>query len=232
MKLGLGIMLAASRFVFIAMVLLVGCGPSDAAPASTDAPSLTGSEAPEHCEDTDAGLVDADEVEVLGDLDADQHRRVTWALERMAAAELKMPAEIVVTFDPTKTACGGAMGLCEPTLVPPVAHICVADNDQVNDTSWSRTDVIILHELAHIWRRSSEANLDFQSIVGGVEQASRDVIWSQRTDERVATVIGWGLLDTVKRPRLTAVPCIDMYSQFTELTGVAPLEPIPEECRP
>jgi hypothetical protein len=92
----------------------------------------------------------------------------------------------------------------------------------------------LLHELGHLWHRSLGDGTtwpDMASIVGGGPD-SPDVPWPERTVERVALVITWGLMDQYRRPVPTEETCAELYRQFVVLTGHAPLGPLEVVCLP
>lgn len=180
--------------------------------------------------------VDASEVVVVGDLDADERAMVDWALGRFALAELRLPAQIAVGFDPTRVACQGELGRCDAAGNNiPTAWVCEASGDSAYRVIERR--VTLLHELAHVWHwtlGSGDGWLDLSSVVGGAPPGaeSDDVAWSERSSERVAMVVAWGLFDQARRPVRSPVGCRLLYSQFQELTGVDPLEPLEPACIP
>lgn len=181
-------------------------------------------------------VVDASEVIVVGDLDAEQQEMVDWALGRFALAGLLLPAQIAVGFDPTRVACHGQLGQCDPTEHdPPTAWVCEAAGDSLFRVIERR--VTLLHELAHLWHWAigpGDGWVDLSSVVGGTPSGSGsdDVPWAERSEERVAMVMAWGLLDQKRRPVRSPVGCRTLYEQFRALTGVDPLDPVEPACIP
>ena len=93
----------------------------------------------------------------------------------------------------------------------------------------------LLHELAHIWHWSLDGRSafdDLEAIVGGEAFGGPSVAWVDRSEERLAEVIAWGLLEQPRRPVHLGIPCADIYEQFVALTGTQPLEPIEVVCLP
>ena len=202
----------------VAALVFPACGDS------ADQPVATRPDAVATCDMT---FVPADEVTVMGDLEPDEEDMVRWALGRFGAADLALPSVIEFGFDATQARCDGARGLCLSRDDPPQAIVCEPGGHTAYRTVNRR--VTLLHELAHLWYAGGFAPRA-QEIVGG--QLVGDVPWHLRTAERVATVISWGLLDQLRRPVATDVPCVDLYLQFTELTGRAPLGPLEDSCIP
>lgn len=183
---------------------------------------------------SDPAVVDAGAVTITtcGDLSPEQLDMVEWALGRFELGGLHLPAEIEVAFDPSKQQCDGYIGTCRPPNGTARAVVC----EPVFDTAASALDrrMTLLHELAHLWHWSSGDGTtwpDHRQIVGG-EHPGTDVTWEDRMHERVAVVIGWGLLDQLRRPVRSDIACAELYSQFVQLTGRPPLGPLERVCRP
>ena len=210
---------------------LAGCGSTEAPPSvpavgepAAHAGQTIDADSVEDCSFT---LVPASEVTVVGTLTSAEREMAEWALSRFAAADLELPSTIEVGFDPTRARCGGARGLCVAGDEPPAAIVCEREGETTYRVLNRR--ITLLHELAHIWHGAGP-ELDAAAIVGGSE--GDDVPWSDKTHERVATVVSWGLLDQPRRPVSTGVPCVDMYRQFEALTGSPPLGPLEPLCLP
>ena len=60
----------------------------------------------------------------------------------------------------------------------------------------------------------------------------RDIPWADRTEERVAMTIAWGLLDQTRRPVGADIACVELYRRFVGLTGREPLGPLEVVCLP
>ncbi len=187
-------------------------------------------------------LVPADQVVVSGDLTEEQMEEVSWGLQRYSLAGLELSAELIVTFDPDKELCNGSTGLCIPGADPPGVFICGREGDNAYRVLGRR--MTLLHELAHLWHVGEKQQgrlVDPSPIVGG-QDPTTPAAWSERSEERLAVVLTWGLMDQLRRPvpSLLAeaapyearVTCTEMYIQFQALTGTLPLEPIEEGCRP
>ncbi len=179
-----------------------------------------------------ADLVDAAEVEVLGDLTSDERDMVDWALQRFDEADLQLPSRIQVGFDPTRALCEGAAGVClVADEVDPTVHVC----EPAGETAFRVLDrrMTLLHELAHVWWVSQGGEPpfgDLETIVGGVAGGAPDVRWEDRSEERLAIVLTWGLLDQPRRPVPTTFSCRQLYLQFEEVTAHAPLGPLEVIC--
>lgn len=94
--------------------------------------------------------------------------------------------------------------------------------------------VTLLHELAHLWHWSQGDGTgwpDLRAVVEG-ETADPKAPWAERTEERVAVAISWGLLDQYRRPVRSDLACRELYEQFVGLTGRPPLGPIEVVCIP
>lgn len=140
-------------------------------------------------------------------------------------------------FDPTRRRCDGRLGLCRPADRPPEVVVCEPDGEY----EYQRTNrrLTLLHELAHVWhwsRGDGSDWLDLSATVGGEpampggERA--ETRWPKRMEERVAVVVSWGLMDQLRRPVRTNLPCRSLRRQFVELTGHPPLGPIEIACLP
>lgn len=193
------------------------------------------------------GLVDAADVDVTGRsvdavagiilsterLTSDQQEVVDWALARFGTAGLRLPPRIEVVFDETRSMCHGEVGECRPDQGTPVLYIC-GTIDPSDSSLLLDQRLVLLHELAHVWhwsRGDGSSWPDYSAIVGGEHQVD-EVPASNRTEERVAMIISWGLLDQVHRPVLTDLSCEERYSMFLSLTGVPPLGPLEPSCLP
>ncbi len=187
-------------------------------------------------------LVPADQVVVFGDLTEDQEELVSWALQRYSLAGLDLPAELTVSIDPTGDLCKGAIGLCHPDTDPPGVVVCMQAGGNAYRTL--NHQMTLLHELAHLWHLGEIQQgrlVDPSPIVGGLDDYAV-VPWEERPRERLAVVMTWGLMDQLRRPVPTLptqetpyagrVVCAEMFIQFQALTGLPPLEPIQEVCRP
>ena len=174
-------------------------------------------------------LVAAGEVVIVGQLDPADRALTVWSLDRFDQANLLLPSQIEVVFDPTRTLCGGTPGRCRPASSPPVVIVCRPEG---NFAQLIDRRITMLHELAHVWHQAHRYGwLNFQDIVGGrLDDPSS--AWADRTEERVAVVISWGLMDQLRRPVRSDLPCADLYEQFAALTGQEPLGPIEIACRP
>lgn len=210
---------------------LAGCGQTDAprrVPAVGEPAGHAGeTAAPDRVEECLFTVGPATEVEVVGTLTSAEREMADWALSRFAAAGLSLPSSIEIGFDPTRARCAGARGLCIADYQPPAAIVCERDGETMYRVLNRR--ITLLHELAHLWHGAGP-DLDAVAIVGGIE--GDDVQWSDKTHERVAMVISWGLLDQPRRPVSTGVSCVDMYRQFEALTGAPPLGPLEPLCVP
>ena len=215
------------RAALVSATLVSACARPvpDAAPAPP--PSVE-----DDCRPAIHDLVDANEVEISGDLDEQKQVMVEWALDRFDQAGLELPSRISFGFDPERSVCGGAAGICRPQHVPPETVICEPDDGFVAQQLGQR--ITLLHELAHLWHWSQGDGTgwpDRQAIVGGVS-ANPDSPWADRTEERVAVAISWGLMDQYRRPVRSDLACVELYEQFVGLTGRAPFDPIEIVCVP
>lgn len=177
-------------------------------------------------------LVDATDLVIIGEITEAQHSIVEWALTRFDEADLRLPSEIRVSFDLTGDTCAGWPGLCLPDNSPPQIAICEPYGE--SGEQLLRAQIATLHELAHVWHRAQGDGSDWpdhRDIVGG-ELNGDDVRWQEQMKERVAVVVSWGLLDQLRRPVRSDLPCVSLYQQFVALTGHVPLEPIHDVCRP
>ena len=209
----------------VAALVFPACGDS------ADQPVATRPDAVATCDMT---FVPADEVTVMGDLEPDEEDMVRWALGRFGAADLALPSVIEFGFDATQARCDGARGLCLSRDDPPQAIVCEPGGHTAYRVVNRR--VTLLHELAHLWFVGGFApqaqEIVGGEIVGGEAGRDSDVPWHLRTTERVATVISWGLMDQLRRPVASDLPCVDLHQQFTALTGRAPLGPLEAICIP
>lgn len=172
-------------------------------------------------------------VTVLGELSESDAAAIEWALGRFELAGLQLPPVIEFAFDRTRTSCGSVPGTCRPSGEIPRVTICQQSGTFAQSL---KQRITLLHELAHVWHFAQGDGTswpDRSEIVGGVTGAGPDddVAWADRTEERVAVAVTWGLLDQRRRPVRSGLPCWVLYSQFVQLTGVRPLEPIEPVCR-
>jgi hypothetical protein len=217
--------------LLLALVLVLGVGCGD------DPETVGGPAGTVNPDDLCQQVVDADQVVVEGDLSAEQADMVEWALSRFASAGLQLPERLEIGFDPTRVSCAGALGHCDPDSgrEVPAVWVCEAEGR----TAFRVLDrrITLLHELAHVWHWSTGDDAtwcDLSGIVGGTPcgEDTGDVAWSDRTEERVAIAISWGLLDQSRRPVASPLGCSLLYEQFHGLTGVEPLGPIEPVCLP
>ena len=225
--------------VLISLFAVVACSvdpPVDEPSAvMTDAPATSGGGTTVSDPTIDCGpVVDASDVVVTGDLDPVERAMVDWALTRFALVGLKLPERIVVGFDPTRVACGGAQGRCDPNgSHPSTALVCEPEGESLYRTFGRK--VTLLHELAHIWHWALQPGgwVDLSAVVGGAPPGSVPAAeWSERSEERVAMVFAWGLLDQKRRPVGSPTNCLDMHRQFQVLTASEPLGPLDAGCVP
>ena len=115
--------------------------------------------------------------------------RLAWALEQFDAAGLVIGSVDVVFFDAPEHCRGGAglhlFGRTIPTVVVCNPHASLRH----------RT---LLHELAHVWARSSltvETRMAFLEARGLGTWCGTDATWSERGSEHAAEIIGWGVSD-------------------------------------
>lgn len=214
--------------VVLLLVASAACGVGDETVATGERATPTSPQV-DAVESCDLPLVAALDVTVVGSLTDDQRGEVDWALQRFDEAGLLLPQEIEVEFDPTRVRCGGDRGVCLALDEPPAVRVCEAAGDTAFRSLNRR--VTLLHELAHVWFALASAD-HADEIVGGVAQPDDGVPWADRTAERVAVVVAWGLLDQPRRPVVTNLPCVDLYRQFVALTGTDPLGPLEPICVP
>lgn len=175
-------------------------------------------------------LVPARLVAVSGDFSLEERAIVDWAIARFEEVGLELPASVSIRFDPTRVECHGLVGWCCNSALPPQAIVCVEGVD-TPATSLERK-IIMLHELAHVWHWAKGDGVawpDYSGVVGGVTGDPNHML---NTEERVAIVISWGLLDQRRRPVRSELSCVEMFVAFEMLTGHPPLEPIEPFCRP
>lgn len=192
-------------------------------------------------------LVDAADVEVTGrrveavagiilstdQLTDGQRKVVSWSLTRFDEAGLRLPPKIDVVFDETLSMCHGDMGQCHPDQGIPVLYVCGIEEPTTSADVLDRK-LVLLHELAHIWHWAQGEGTswpDYSNIVGG-EHTNGTVPAFDRTEERVAMIISWGLLDQVDRPVLDNMSCEARYLMFQTLTGHPPIGPLDPSCIP
>lgn len=214
-------------FTAVAGVLLAGCatnGEPTNAGGPTSPPTTT------TCVSEPVDLeVEAENIGIDGSLTAEQMQEVTWALERFSAAGLELPSRITFVFDPTRASCDGTTGRCRLDGDPPLVAVCEPDGDNAHRVLDRK--ITLLHELAHVWHRHLDEPEGAAAVVGG-EPTADDVRWEDRTEERVAVVISWGLLDQPRRPVRSSLSCVELVDQFRALTGAEPLGPLPVGCGP
>jgi hypothetical protein len=182
--------------------------------------------------DSIPSVVDATDVVIVGDLDGEQVAMIEWALDRFAQTDLTLPVVIRVTFDPSRAQCRSELGVCHPRQDPPEVVVCEPDGQYAMQQMNQR--ITLLHELAHLWYRAALDGPDapdFPTIVGG-RASSPEVPWEERTEERVAVVISWGLMDQYRRPVLSELTCAELSRQFLDLSGHLPLGPLEPVCLP
>jgi hypothetical protein len=176
-------------------------------------------------------FVPADQVVVHGELSVEDRALVDWALSRFLLVDMYLPGEVEISFDPTRAACLGAPGRCviNPEKTPAV-FIC--EDGEIDHRTASK--LTMLHELAHLWHAAQgdgDGWPDASAIVGGVANDT-EADWNDRSEERVADTVSWGLADNFDRRARGTQPCDVMYRQFVDLTGFAPLPPISPDCIP
>jgi len=219
--------------MLVGCAVLAACGTATPESTSPTAPRPTtaiSASAASGRLDSHPAVVDATDVAVVGDLDAEQIAMVEWALDRFAQTDLTLPATIRVAFDPSRALCRNHLGVCHPRQDPPEVVVCEADGPYT--TQRMNQQITLLHELAHLWYRAARDGPnapDLQMIVGG-RASSPEVSWGERTEERVAVVISWGLIDQYRRPVRSELPCAELYQQFVDLTGHLPLGPFEPVC--
>jgi hypothetical protein len=181
-----------------------------------------------------AAAVDPLDVVVVGELSDDERDTVDWVLQRFSEAGLLLPQLIEVGFDPTRDLCDGAAGVCriDGALIP-TTYVC----EPAGDTAFRTLDrrMTLLHELAHVWHYSlgdSPPFGDLESIVGGTAEGGPETRWEDRSEERLASLMTWGLLDQLRRPVPTTFTCTELYWQFEAVTAHAPLGPLEQFCLP
>lgn len=149
-------------------------------------------------------------------------------------AGLELPPRVEISFDPSGRSCGRAAGVAHPDHGPPAVWVCRRTGPTFAATLAAR--VTLLHELAHLWhwRLGDGSDWPEPDVVGDSSSialpAHRDA--NDDTEEAVATAISWGLLDQLRRPVGSDLPCSLLYEQYTALTGRAPLGPIERVCFP
>lgn len=222
----------ASGIVVIALTAAAcGSAATDSDPGMTAPAPTIEAPGPDAPRPRWAEPVPARMVEVVGELEALEGQLVDWALARFGGARLLLPRQIEFEFDESGRECGGCVGLCHVDRTPPGVTICAPAGTSAHRTLVRR--IAVLHELAHLWHRArgnGESWPDVSDIVGGHPNGS--VPWCDRMKERVAVVISWGLLDQLRRPVPSDLPCATLHRQFVELTGHAPLGPLEAVCDP
>jgi hypothetical protein len=126
----------------------------------------------------------------------------------------------------------GRPAICHPDRTPPEIAICEPSGEYAQQLL--DRQIATLHELAHIWQWAQGDGTgwpDRSAIVGG-EVSTPDTPWRDRQEERVAITISWGLLDQLRRPVGSNLPCSTFYVQFVALTGHVPLGPLEVVCLP
>jgi hypothetical protein len=210
------------------VVVVVG---SDSPPPATEL--VGGPDAVTHdCHYANTEFVASSWVELGPDLSAEQSQLVAWAFECFAAAGLALPTQIDVIFDSTRSACDGQVGACRPRQSPPEVIVC--EPEPTTAAQHTAMRLTLLHELAHVWHWEQGDGtdwLDLRAIVGG-EPSGPGVVWTDRTEERVAVAISWGLLDQYRRPVQSELACVELYRQFVGLTGREPLGALQQVCVP
>ena len=150
------------------------------------------------------------------------------ALGRFVEAGLLLPNEIEFAFDPTAEACAGSCRCCRPPNGIAKARVCLPVPEAAH-----KRGVVLLHELAHLWDWAQGDGLDWpdrSEIVGGVPRVD-GVEWADRSSERVAEVVTWGLYDGAVRPYTLGLPDSEVCEQYEALTGSLPPEPARSYCQ-
>lgn len=141
---------------------------------------------------------------------------------------LTLPPAIEFEFLPIGESCRHAT--VRPADDVPLVTICRPPGAS---TQALTIRITLLHELAHTWhwaQGDGSAWPDWSAIVGGSLATDESLPWVDRMEERVATVISWGLLDQLRRPVRRSLPCAELYEQFVALTGHEPLGPLEPIC--
>jgi hypothetical protein len=172
--------------------------------------------------------VAADEVTVGHELTGDERRLVDWALGRFAEGGLSLPERIEFVFDPTGEECHGHRGTCHPSNGIAKAKVCLPMPEEAHKRA-----IVLLHELAHLWDWVQGDGLgwpDRSEIVGGSLDGDNGD-WDDRSIERVAHVITWGLYDGAVHPYTLGLSDREMCDRYEALTGSPPPEPVRSLCR-
>jgi hypothetical protein len=139
-----------------------------------------------------------------------------WALERFAAAGLRL-SDLAIEFPGSNQAlCDGAPARAYLDQTPITVRMCWND------------PFILLHELAHVWEAQNVIDESRDEFMGMREQvhswASLDHRWEERGREHAANVIAWGLLeDPYPISRTYPNDPDNMRDAFRLLTGTEPL---------
>ena len=172
-------------------------------------------------------LVEANQVIVEHGLTGDEQRLVDWALGRFHAGRLPLPHRIEFVFDPTGEQCRGHRGTCDPSNGTAQVVVCLPLPEAAHKRA-----VVLLHELAHLWDWAQGDGLgwpDRSEIVGGFPE-EHDVESEDRSVERVAQGVTWGLYDGAVRPHAMGLSNIELCNQYESLTGTLPPAPVRSLC--
>jgi hypothetical protein len=149
--------------------------------------------------------------------DSDDDRALAqWALSRFVEADLELPPLVVEFIGPSLEPCGGAQATARLAHEPVVVSVC-----------WG-TQLVILHELAHVWEAqavSTEQRQRFMLTREGVASWSDPADpWADQGREHAANVIAWALMeDPVVIGRTYPNDRASLEEGFAILTGRNPL---------
>lgn len=165
---------------------------------------LTGSPAP-----------DASSVIVVSGT-AVQQEMAEWAVGRFTEAGLQLPAAKISFPGQDLSGCGGSPARAYLDREPVEVRMC-----------WG-SEMILLHELAHIWEAHAvpqDRHEPFMTMRDGVKSwAGLDDEWAERGREHAANVIAWGLLeDPYPISRTYPNDPDSLMEAFRVITGTDPL---------
>lgn len=150
---------------------------------------------------------------------------IDWATGRFESAGLALPP-MTVRFDPTRTLCDGNEGLYRFADGTHTVTICTRDSTSFAAQLERRRT--LLHEFAHAWTTITYDRSDHDrlaEIVGGTSWADPTDPWAERTAERIAETLVYGLLDQPARALKIDAACHVLVAAFATLTTIDPLGP-------
>lgn len=143
---------------------------------------------------------------------------VSWAVGRFERSGLSLPVT-TITFDRTRSPCGGLVGYYRWASGQHWVRICVGGN--------RKRELTVLHELAHAFandRMDADDRASFLSRRALLRWNSAVDAWAERGAEQAAMIIAWGLDEHCQGPEdLPGEDHQSLATEFWRLTGTHPI---------